>query len=274
MSPRVMGILNVTPDSFAESIPLVVDAAVDVNAAVARALMMAADGAHIVDVGGESTRPGAEPVSEKIEQARVLPVIEELAKHKLNISIDTHHCATAAAAISAGASIVNDVSCGADPDMFALVAKHDVRYVLMHNRGTIADMYSQAVYRNIGADVAAELEDRVSKALAAGVRREQIIVDPGIGFAKTPEQNWELLRTLDSLLALGLPVLLGVSRKRFLGELLGAQGSMRSVEGRDVATAAFSMWAAQRGLWGVRVHDVRSTVDVLTVAAALEVECG
>jgi dihydropteroate synthase len=274
MSPLVMGILNVTPDSFAESIPLVVDAAVDVNAAVARALKAAADGAHIVDVGGESTRPGAGPVSEEIEQARVLPVIEELAKYKLNVSIDTRHSTTAAAAISAGASIVNDVSCGADPDMFALVAKYDVRYVLMHNRGSSADMYSQAVYRNIGADVAAELEDRVSKALAAGVRRGQIIVDPGIGFAKTPEQNWELLRTLDSLIALGLPVLLGVSRKRFLGELLAAEGSARDVEGRDVATAAFSMWAAQRGLWGVRVHDVRSTADVLAVAAAVEVECG
>jgi len=271
MSPLVMGIVNVTPDSFAESDPLVADGAVNVDAAVQRGLSLVAAGADFVDVGGESTRPGAAPVDAAEEQRRILPVIAALAEAGVKVSVDTHHAETATTAVSVGASIINDVSCGRDPQMFDVVAETGVQYVLMHNRGESADMYARAEYADIAAEVAQELQSQVTAALAAGVAREQLILDPGIGFAKTPAQNWDLLRNLGPVRSLDLPVLLGVSRKRFLGELLDSQDDPRPVEQRDAATAAFSFWAAALGLWAVRVHDVRATCDAIAVAHALAV---
>lgn len=270
MRPLVMGIVNVTPDSFAEPRPLVVAGKADVRAAVDRGLALVGEGADIIDVGGESTRPGATPVTAHEEQARVLPVVDALVAAGIRVSIDTRHASTAAAAIQLGADVVNDVSCGGDPKMFETVAAADVTYVLTHNRGSSADMYEYAHYDDIGVDVARDLSTRAADAESAGIRRSRLIVDPGIGFAKVPQQNWDLLGHLEPVQALALPMLLGVSRKRFLGDLLAGGGEPRNVEGRDVATAVLSFWAAVRGVWGVRVHDVRSTVDALKVASALD----
>jgi dihydropteroate synthase len=259
-----MGVVNVTPDSFSDG-----GLWLEPDAAVAHGLSQLADGADLVDVGGESTRPGAErpPVAEELR--RVLPVIEALSAAGAIVSIDTMRAEVAAAAVRAGASVVNDVSGGhADPEMLATVAGLDVPYVLMHWRGHSVDMQARATYADVVAEVHAELVTAVSDAVAAGIDPGRIAVDPGLGFAKTGEHNWTLLRRLARLHDLGLPILVGASRKAFLGSLLAdEQGSPRPALERDDASAAVSALAALAGAWCVRVHDVRRTLDAVRVAS-------
>ncbi len=264
--PVVMGVLNVTPDSVSEG-----GRYTELADAVAHGLAMWEAGADLVDVGGESTRPGADRVDAATETARVLPVIRELAGRGVPVSIDTMRAAVAEAALEAGAVVVNDVSGGlADPRMTKVVAAAGCPYVIMHWRGHSKRMAELARYRDVVADVRRELADRIDAARAAGVADDRIIIDPGLGFAKTPEHNWRLSRGLDALLSLGYPVLVGASRKRYLGELLAApDGTPRPVDERDAATAAASLLAVAAGAWGVRVHDVRATVDALAVWRAL-----
>ena len=266
-APVVMGVLNVTPDSFSDG-----GRYDSLDAAVAHGIELAGEGAHLVDVGGESTRPGSGRVDAAIEAERVLPVVRELVAAGVAVSLDTTRATVAAAALEAGASIVNDVSGGlADPDMARVVGEAGCPWILMHWRSHSRDMQSLAVYDDVVTDVRNELRQRVDEAVAAGVAPEQLILDPGLGFAKTAEHNWALLAHLDRLLTLGLPVLVGASRKSFLGRLLpGPDGTPRPVEGREAATEATSLLAVQAGAWGVRVHDVRSTVDALAVLAAVE----
>ncbi|SNR90965.1 dihydropteroate synthase [Blastococcus mobilis] len=263
---RVMGILNVTPDSFSDG-----GRYPDMYAAVAHGLAMHGAGADLVDVGGESTRPGAGRISAGEERRRVLPVITELSRAGVPVSVDTTRAEVAAAAIEAGAVMVNDVSGGcADPGMVDVVAGTGVRWVLMHWRGHSRDMYARAHYRDVVTEVSAELTTRAEAAVAAGVNPAQLILDPGLGFAKEAGHDWTLLAGLDRLVALGCPVLVGASRKSFLGRLLAdRRGQVRPVQQRDAGTLAITVLAAQAGVWGVRVHDVGSSVDaVLTVAAA------
>jgi dihydropteroate synthase len=260
--PVVMGVLNVTPDSFSDG-----GRYADRDAAVAHGVAMRADGADIVDVGGESTRPGAERVDAETEIARVVPVIRELATAEVPVSIDTTRAAVAAEALGAGATVVNDVSGGlADPTMAKIVAAAGCPWVLMHWRGHSRDMQRLARYHDVVAEVRAELAQRVDDALAAGVSPDQIIVDPGLGFAKTAEHNWQLSAHLDQILALGYPVLFAASRKSYLGRLLAdRQGNPRPVHEREAATLATTVLAVQAGVWGVRVHDVRASVDAIKV---------
>ena len=247
----VMGILNVTPDSFADG-----GLHYDTEIAIARGMEMIDEGVDIIDVGGESTRPGADRVSEEEEQARVLPVIRALAESKVAISIDTMRASTARLAGEAGASIVNDVSGGAaDPDMFATVADLGCKYTLMHWRGHSKDMNSKAIYGDVVADVIEEVTMQLDKALAAGVKRENIILDPGLGFAKDPEHNWEILNRIEEFTALGYPVLIGHSRKRFLGG--------DNPDGREEATVAVTQSLVGKGIWAVRVHGVKANVEVV-----------
>lgn len=259
----VMGVVNVTPDSFSDG-----GRYVDAEAAVAQGLLLRAQGADILDIGGESTRPGAERVSPEVEQERVLPVVRALAQTGVVVSIDTMNASTAVAAVEAGARIVNDVSGGmADPAMLAAVAATDADVVLQHWRGHSADMYARAVYDDVVAEVARELTARVGAAEAAGIDPSRVIVDPGIGFGKRGEQNWETLRGLDRFVAMGQRVLIGTSRKRFLAEALAGDPADASEARRDLATAVTSALAAQAGVWAVRVHDVAATRDALVVAA-------
>ena len=255
-----MGVLNVTPDSFSDG-----GRWAGVDDAVAHAHRMRADGADVIDVGGESTRPGAERVDAETEIARVVPVIRELAG--VPLSVDTTRARVAAAALEAGAVVVNDVSGGlADPDMARVVADAGCPWVLMHWRGHSRQMKKLAVYGDVVAEVRAELAQRVDDALKAGVADEQLVIDPGLGFAKTAEHNWELTRHLDRLIGLGYPLLFAASRKSYLGSLLaGPDGTPRPVGGREAATVATSVLAAAAGAWGVRVHDVRGTADALAV---------
>ena len=247
----VMGILNVTPDSFADG-----GLHYDTEIAIARGMEMIDEGVDIIDVGGESTRPGADRVSEEEEQARVLPVIRALAESKVAISIDTMRASTARLAVEAGASIVNDVSGGAaDPDMFATVADLGCKYTLMHWRGHSKDMNSKAIYGDVVADVIEEVTVQLDKALAAGVKRENIILDPGLGFAKDPEHNWEILNRIEEFTALGYPVLIGHSRKRFLGG--------DNPDEREEATVAVTQSLVGKGIWAVRVHGVKANVEVV-----------
>jgi dihydropteroate synthase len=247
----VMGILNVTPDSFADG-----GLHYDTEIAIARGMEMIDEGVDIIDVGGESTRPGADRVSEEEEQARVLPVIRALAESKVAISIDTMRASTARLAVEAGASIVNDVSGGAaDPDMFATVADLGCKYTLMHWRGHSKDMNSKAIYGDVVADVIEEVTMQLDKALAAGVKRENVILDPGLGFAKDPEHNWEILNRIEEFTALGYPVLIGHSRKRFLGG--------DNPDGREEATVAVTQSLVGKGIWAVRVHGVKANVEVV-----------
>lgn len=258
----VMGVVNVTPDSFSDG-----GRFVDAEAAIAQGLLLRAQGADILDIGGESTRPGAERVSPEVEQERVLPVVRALALAGAMVSIDTMNASTAALAVEAGARIVNDVSGGmADPAMLAAVAATDADVVLQHWRGHSADMYARAVYDDVVAEVARELTARVEAAEAAGVDPSRVIVDPGIGFGKRGEQNWETLRGLDRFVAMGQRVLIGTSRKRFLAEALAEDPADASEARRDLATAVTSALAAQAGVWAVRVHDVAATRDALVVA--------
>ena len=261
----VMGILNVTPDSFSDGGPHDT-----VEAAVAHGLGMVAAGADYVDVGGESTRPGAGRVALAEELRRVVPVVAELARCGVAVSIDTTRSQVAVAAVAVGAGMVNDVSGGlADPAMATVVADAGVPWVLMHRRGTSADMYAGASYDDVVADVRRELCARVDAALAAGVAADRIVVDPGLGFAKQPEHDLALLAGLDRIADLGFPVLVGASRKRFLGALLAtADGRSRPPHQRDDATLATSVLAARAGAWGVRVHDVAGSADAVRVVAA------
>ena len=261
----VMGVLNVTPDSFSDG-----GRYLGLDQALEHAREMWVRGADLIDVGGESTRPGASRVDAATELQRVLPVIKTLAAEGVALSVDTTRAAVAAAALEAGAHIVNDVSGGlADPDMARVVAGAGVPWVLMHWRGHSKDMQALAEYEDVVADVRAELLSRVDAALAAGVAESAIVLDPGLGFAKNAEHDWALLRGLDSLLSLGFPVLVGASRKRFLGRLLSEKdGTPRPPDGREDATAAISALAAAAGAWGVRVHEVGASLDAVAVAAA------
>jgi dihydropteroate synthase len=263
---QVVGVLNVTDDSFSDG-----GRYLSADKAIAHGLALAAEGAQIIDVGGESTRPGATRIDPDLEAARVVPVVKELAAQGLTISIDTMHADVARAALHNGAQIVNDVSGGrADPAMAPLVADAGVPWVLMHWRSVSADHPHQAPqYRDVVAEVRAELLASADDAVAAGVDAANLIIDPGLGFAKTGQHNWALLHALPELVATGLPVLLGASRKRFLGTLLaGPDGSPRPPDGRETATAVISALAALHGAWGVRVHDVRASVDAVKVVGA------
>lgn len=256
-----MGVVNTTPDSFSDGGDLPT-----AELAVRHGLDLAAQGASIIDVGGESTRPGAGRVEPAEEQRRVLPVVEALVSHGVAVSVDTMRASTASAAVRAGASIVNDVSGGlADPDMLRVVAEAGVDCVLMHWRGHSATMQSEAHYDDVVADVIRELLSRRRAAVAGGVPPERIILDPGIGFSKKGEHNWMVLRAIPRFTHLGHRLLVGVSRKRFLGDLLGG----RPATGRDAATAAVSAWCAQHDVWGVRTHEVALQKDAILVGSRL-----
>ncbi len=262
MTTTIMGILNVTPDSFSDG-----GEYVTVEDALRHAEAMLADGAHVIDVGGESTRPGADRVEEAEEIGRVLPVVRELAARGVAVSIDTMSARTAEAAIDAGATMINDVSGGlADDRMAGVAAAADVPFVAMHWRGHSTDMNSLAVYGSVRADVRHELLARVDSLVAAGVSEQRIILDPGLGFAKDARHNWELVAHLDELRTLGFPLLVGASRKRFLADVLPEDATVKD---RDPATAAISALAAAAGAWGVRVHDVRGTRTALAVHEAV-----
>jgi dihydropteroate synthase len=268
--PLVMGVVNVTPDSFSDG-----GRYDTVETAVAHGLALLADGADILDVGGESTRPGATRPLVAEELARVVPVITELAAAGAVVSVDTMRAQVAEAAIAAGAGIVNDVSGGlADPDVLRVVASTGVRYVAMHWRAHSDRMTDFATYDGPGGVVAAvrdELGARVEAILAAGVGADRVVLDPGLGFAKGAAHNWALVRHLDEIAALGYPLLVGASRKSFLGRLLASpDGLERPVDGREHATTALTVVLAQAGVWGLRVHDVRSCRDALKVLDALE----
>lgn len=260
----VMGILNVTPDSFSDG-----GHWARPEEAIARGTYLAAQGADIVDVGGESTRPGAERIPVDEELRRVLPVVAALAGAGVRVSIDTTRAEVARASVEAGACIVNDVSGGlADPDMADAVSRIRVPYVVMHWRGPSTVMDSLADYGDVVADVCAELAARVDALVAAGVDRERLVVDPGLGFAKNSPHNWVLLGRLHELDDLGLPILVGASRKRFLGDLLAVDGVPRSMDGRDAAGDAVTALAAAAGAWCVRVHEVRASRDAVDVVRA------
>jgi dihydropteroate synthase len=261
----VMGVLNVTPDSFSDG-----GRWLDPGIAVAHGTRMHRDGADIVDVGGESTRPGAQRISIDEELDRVVPVVAGLAAAGVPVSVDTMRPGVAQAALDAGACLVNDVSGGrAEPDMLAWLAGVDVPYIAMHWRGPSDVMASLATYHDVVAEVMAELQQRLDALSEAGVDLGRVIVDPGLGFAKEADHNWALLRDLSAVQSLGCPVLVGASRKRFLGSLLADErGEPRPVEQRDYATDAITALAAGAGVWGVRVHDVRGGRDAVAVAAA------
>lgn len=260
----VMAVLNVTPDSFSDG-----GRFVQVDAALAHARSQVAAGADIIDVGGESTRPGARRIPVEQELDRVLPVVRALAAEGVLVSIDTMRAEVAKAAVRAGAGLVNDVSGGlADPAMREYVAGVDVPYIAMHWRGHSVHMDELARYDDVVADVRSELSQRLDELAHAGVDPGRVVIDPGLGFAKTSAHNWALLRDLPALLELGHPVLVGASRKRFLGELLGSAGQLRPVTERDAATEAITTLVAASGAWAVRVHDVRGSRDAIAVAGA------
>ncbi|OMB96451.1 dihydropteroate synthase [Mycobacterium sp. NS-7484] len=263
-----MGVVNVTDDSFSDGGKFI-----DRDRAVEHGLALAAAGAAIIDVGGESTRPGAVRIDPAVEAARVGPVIKALAAQGITVSIDTMHAAVAKVALENGAQIVNDVSGGlADPNMAPLLAEAKVPWILMHWRSVGADRPHRApAYGDVVAEVRTELLSAVDAAVAAGVDPQRLIIDPGLGFAKTAQHNWALLHALPEFVATGIPVLVGASRKRFLGALLaGPDGAPRPPDGRETATAVISLLAAQHGAWGVRVHDVVASVDALAVLHAWE----
>lgn len=258
---EIWGVVNVTPDSFSDGGEHFAH-----EDAIAHGRLLLEQGATVLDVGGESTRPGSLPVGAEEELRRVLPVVTALAAEGATVSVDTYRSEVAEATIAAGARIINDVSGGLeDPRILDVVAASDAEIAIGHWRGPSADMYAMAQYADPGREVAAELAERVERAVAAGVPRERIILDPGIGFAKTAEQSWRVLQELDVIQALGLRVLIGVSRKRFFRTVLGDDAATSR---RDLATAVSSVLSAQRGAYGVRVHDVEATVDALAVQDA------
>lgn len=264
--PLVFGVVNVTPDSFSDG-----GEHYDTEAAIAHGRALVADGADWVDVGGESTAPGRAPVAPAEEQRRVLPVIAALAADGIAVSVDTYHASTAVAGIEAGARLINDVY-GSDPDMPAVVARTGARYVTMHSYGEPTTPHH---YDDVLAEVRDELLRRADALQAAGVARQQIVLDPGLGFSKAPEENWTLLRGTSVLASTGYPVLVGTSRKRFVRRLVASSrptGSFSAggdeLADRDLATAVTSALAARAGAWAVRVHDVRSTRIALDVETA------
>jgi len=263
----VMGVLNVTPDSFSDG-----GAWASPDAAIKHGGELVSDGADIVDVGGESTRPGAARVSPDEELRRVVPVVRALAADGAVVSIDTSRSAVAAACVEAGALMVNDVTGGrGDPDMARVVAETGVAYVLMHSRGTSGDMQDLVSYDDVVATVAAELTLSLERMVTAGVSVDQVVLDPGLGFAKAGEHNLVLLAALAELRALGRPLLIGASRKSFLGRLLHERGKgERPVDDRDDATQAITAVAAWEGAWGVRVHAARAAADAVRVVAAIQ----
>ena len=262
----VIGVLNVTPDSFSDG-----GRFIDLDDAVAHGCRLANEGADLVDVGGESTRPGAERVAAAEEERRVVPVVEALVANGIRVSIDTYRAVVAARALAAGASVVNDVSGGlADPDMAAVVRAAECPWILMHWRAHSRRMQDLAHYADVVDDVRRELAERVEAANQAGISADRIVIDPGLGFAKTAAHNWALLAHLDVLVGLGLPVLIGASRKSFLGRVLAdPAGTSRPVDEREAATVALTAYAAAQGAWGVRVHDVRANVDAARTIAAV-----
>ena len=255
-----MGVVNVTPDSFSDGGDFL-----DPELAIAHGLELIAEGADLIDVGGESTRPGAVRPTTEVELRRVLPVVAALAQAGALVSIDTMRPVVAAAAIEAGAGCVNDVSGGrAEPELLRVVADAELPYVCMHWRGHSADMESLAVYDDVVAEVIAELRVQLDACVAAGIAADRLVADPGLGFAKDADHNWELLQRLGELDALGVPLLVGASRKRFLGSLLaGPDGSPRPARERDGASAALTALLTERGVWGVRVHAVRANRDAV-----------
>ncbi|UQX88915.1 dihydropteroate synthase [Jatrophihabitans telluris] len=263
----VMGVLNVTPDSFSDG-----GRYADLDAAVAHAEEMVAAGADLIDVGGESTRPGAQRVSAEVEAARVVPVIQRLAQEGIKVSVDTYRAAVAELSLAAGAMIVNDVSGGlGDADMARVVSDARCPWIIMHWRGHSDRMAELARYDDVVLDVKHELLARVDDAVKAGVEPEQLVLDPGLGFAKSAEHNWRLLAHIEEFTRLDLPVLLGASRKSFLGRLLAdPDGEVRATSEREDATTALTMFAALQGAWGVRVHEVRPSVDAALAAAAIK----
>ena len=268
--PLLMGVVNVTPDSFSDG-----GRWADPESAIQHARGLLDDGADILDIGGESTRPGATRPLVEEELSRVVPVIAALASGGAVVSVDTMRAEVARAALDAGATIVNDVSGGlADPLMLTTVAESGATYVAMHWRAHSDRMQELAVYDGPGGVVAAvrtELAQRVDAMLAAGIEPDRIVLDPGLGFAKVAAHNWDLLRDLDQIQALGHPVLVGASRKAFLGSLLtGPDGMRRPVDGREDAGVALTVLLARRGVWGLRVHDVRAHRDALRVVAEME----
>lgn len=262
MTTVVMGILNVTPDSFADG-----GRHFSIEDALNRARQMITESVDIIDVGGESTKPGADRVSESEEEARVIPAITELAKLGTPISIDTTRASIAAKAIALGATYVNDVSGGrADPKMYSVIASNPgVQYIIMHWRAHSKTMQEHATYKDVVKEVKEELEERINSAIEAGVNPEQIIIDPGIGFSKLAEHNWELLRNIDRLALLGYPILIGASRKRFLGELTGSDNP----DDREAASIAITSMVAKQNVWGVRTHSVKPHRDAIATVNAL-----
>ncbi|NYE96058.1 dihydropteroate synthase [Psychromicrobium silvestre] len=259
----VLGILNVTPDSFSDG-----GSYNSLDTAIAHGLRMFYAGADIIDIGGESTRPGAAEVEPATEQERIMPVVEAMVKAGALVSVDTRHAETAAKALDAGAALINDVSgMSVSAEMVALVADRKVPYVLMHRRGDSKTMDSLTKYTDLVPEVIAELKSAREAFYAAGVAPEQLIIDPGIGFSKTADQNWELLAKLDQFAELGHRILVGTSRKRFLGSLLTTAGKAAAPEERDGATAATTALAGIKGAWGVRVHDVVGNLHAAKVAA-------
>jgi len=266
--PLVMGVINITPDSFSDGGKFL-----GFEDALNQARLLASQGAQILDVGGESTRPGAQRVPLEQEQQRVLPLIRAIKQElDVQVSIDTMNSETAAAAVASGADIVNDVSGGlSDPNMFSVVSELDCKYVLSHWRGHSDVMDSLTGYTDVAREVVAELAEQIAMAVAQGISRDRIIVDPGLGFAKDMKQNWDMVARLDELEKLELPILVGASRKRFLAHALDAQNPQEVDMGRrDVATAVLTALLLQRKLWGLRVHNVQATVDAISVVAALK----
>lgn len=264
----IWGIVNVTTDSFSDG-----GRYIDPERAIAHGLALRDAGATVLDIGGESTRPGSERVDPAVEEQRVLPVIQELSARGIPLSIDTLNASTAAAAVRAGARIVNDVSGGlADPGMLAAVAESGADFAIGHWRGPSDDMYARAEYRRASREVAGELRERVGEAAAAGIAPSRIILDPGIGFAKAGDQNWDVLRGLDDITALGHRVLIGTSRKRFLADTLPSEAGTDDIseQRRDLATAVTSALAVHHDVWAVRVHNVAATRDALAIAHAWE----
>ena len=262
MRTLVMGILNVTPDSFADG-----GKYLSLDSALARAKEMIEEGVDIIDIGGESTKPGSERVTEAEEESRVIPVIKEVVALGTPVSIDTTRSGIAKQAIGLGAKYVNDVSGGlADKHMYSLIAANPaVQYIAMHWRGHSKMMQELAIYKDVVKEVKEELEERVNSAIEAGVDPDQIIIDPGLGFAKLPEHNWELLKNIDRLSLLGYPILIGASRKRFLGELTGGSDPVE----RESATLAITAAMAKQGVWGVRTHSVKPHRDVIATIESL-----